>query len=92
MKYVEELDSGDFFNVDHHKYIITTDVKPSGKRMAISVQNGSIRWFPGDTICAIQDIYYRDEENNILLVKDSPPPDSVEQAIRKVQPKINPSR
>ena len=92
MKYIEELDSGDFFNVDHHKYIMTTDVKSSGKRMAISIQNGSVRWFTPETVTTIQDIYYRDEENNILLVKDSPPPESVEEALRKVQPKINPMR
>ena len=65
---------------------MTTDAKSSGKRMAVSVQNGSIRWFSGDTICAIQDIYYRDEENNILLVKDSPPPASIEEAVRKANP------
>ena len=87
MKYIEELDAGEFFNLDSHKYIMSTDVKSSGKRMAISVQNGIIRWFAADTICTIQDIYYRDAENNILLVKDSPPPPlSVEEAVRKANP------
>ena len=86
MKYIEELDSGEFFCVDNHKYIMSTDVKVNGKRMAISVQNGGIRWFAPEAVATIQDIYYRDEENNILLVKESPPPLSVEEAVRKVNP------
>ena len=89
MKYIEELDCGDFFNVDRHKYVMTTDVKGNGQRMAVSIQNGSIRWFSPETVATIQDIYYRDAENNILLVKDTPPLD-MEQAIRNVQPKVNP--
>ena len=89
MKYVEELDCGDFFNVDRHKYVMTTDVKANGQRMAVSIQNGSIRWFAPETVATIQDIYYRDAENNILLVKD-PPPLDMKQAIRSVQPKVNP--
>ena len=91
MKYVEELESGDFFNVDHHKYVMTTDVKANGQRMAVSIQNGSIRWFAPETVSTIQDIYYRDEENNILLVKDTPPP-TVPDFARTHQPKINPRK
>ena len=92
MKYIEELEAGELFLVDKNKYILSADFKSNGSRMGVALNNGQIRWFKPDTICHIQDLYYRDEENNILLVKESSPPASVEEAIRKVQPKVNPLR
>ena len=86
MKYIEELQSGELFIIDKKKYIISADFKSSGSRMAVSLDTGQVQWFKPDCICQIQDLYYRDEENNILLVKDTPPI-SVEEAVRKVNPR-----
>ena len=85
MKYIEELEAGELFVIDKKKYIISADFKSNGSRMAVSLNTGQVQWFKPDSVCQIQDLYYRDEENNILLVKEEPPL-SVEAAIRKVNP------
>lgn len=74
MKYIEELKPGDFFIIDTSKrFILTSDFKIKDKKKyhsAVSIENGFSNWIPEDQVVDIADLYYRDKDNNILLVKE----------------------
>lgn len=74
MKYLEEIKSGDLFLYNSIRYIVTTDYKKSKtgsvKRMCVNVQNGSMNWIDDDAIISGLDLYYRDNEGNILALKE----------------------
>lgn len=74
MKYVEELKPGDFFIIETSKrFILTSDFRVKNKKKyhcAVSIDNGFSNWIPEDEVVEIADLYYRDKDNNILLVKE----------------------
>lgn len=74
MKYLEEIKSGDLFLYNNNRFIITTDYKKSSnhsiKRMCVSIENGSIHWINDDAIVGGLDLYYRDNDGNILALKE----------------------
>lgn len=69
MKYIEELNAGDSFQVDNNIYIITSDFKKNGDRNCIDLSSGSPRWISPNTIVDICPVYILDTENNITPVK-----------------------
>ena len=74
MKYIEEISPGDLFIVNNARYILSCDYKIVSKnkieKMAISIQDWSVKWFGASEIVDIVDLYYRDDDGNILLVKE----------------------
>lgn len=74
MKYLEELKPGDLFDYQNQKFVLTTDHKQKKKDKtyygSISLNDGSARWLPADSMVNIVDLYHRDAEGNILLLKE----------------------
>ena len=70
MKYIEELSFGDCFIVNNSKYILTTDFKNDGKRMCITLHDGSIKWIEENQIVESIDIFILDKDSNILAIKE----------------------
>lgn len=74
MKYIEELKPGDLFDYQNQKFILTTDYKQKQDKKihygSISLIDGSSRWLAADSMVKTIDLYYRDAENNILLLKE----------------------
>ena len=50
MKYIEELNSGDVFNLGNKLYILTSDFRKNGCKMAINLIDGFPSWFNPDTV------------------------------------------
>lgn len=74
MKYIEEISAGDLFIIDNQRYVLSSDYKMASKdkvkKMAVSINDGSVRWFGSSEIVEIESLYYRDSDGNILLVKE----------------------
>lgn len=73
MKYIEEIVPGDLFEINGQKYVLSADyrkTKNSIKKMAISIDSGMSNWFDSNTIVNIVDLYFRDKEGHILLLKE----------------------
>lgn len=69
MKYVEELSNGDTFRIDNKFFLLTSDFKKSGAKLAYSLDNGCAKWFDSQTIVESQPIYILDENNNTIPVR-----------------------
>lgn len=74
MKYIEELKPGDLFIYQDHKFLLTTNYRKRQENKihheVIDINNGSSRWMPSDNIVSLLDLYYRDKEGHILLLKE----------------------
>lgn len=73
MKYLEEISPGSFFSCFNDKFILTADykIKKELKQYnCISVTNGSNRWIEENTIVNLLQMYYQDDEKNLVLVKE----------------------
>lgn len=74
MKYIEELKPGDLFAYKDCKFLLTSNFKRKSNNTihyeAIALDNGSSRWLAADYIVDVVDLYYRDKEGNILLLKE----------------------
>ena len=74
MKYIEEISPGDIFIWKNKRYILSSDYRPfkQGKtrHMSISIENGTCKWFASDGTIEVAELFYRDKEGNILLVKE----------------------
>lgn len=74
MKYIEEIKAGDIFIWKDKRYVLSSDYRPfkNGKtrHMSISIENGICKWFASDEAVEIVELFYRDKEGNILLVKE----------------------
>jgi hypothetical protein len=68
-KYIEELDYGDAFLSDSVCYILTTDFKKNGDRLAICLKDGSSRWFNSSFITEPIQLYITDKDSNIIPIK-----------------------
>jgi hypothetical protein len=77
MKYIEELCPGDTFQSDNKFFLLTSDFKKSGAKLAFSLQDGSAKWFDSQTIVDILPIYCLDKDNNIIPIKETPKNDNI---------------
>lgn len=68
-KYIEELMHGDSFIIDNDYFVLTTDFKKNGSRLAVSLQDGNSRWFDSTTIVEPNQLYLMDKDNNIIPIK-----------------------
>lgn len=69
MKYLEELNTGDCFEYNNDYYILSCDFKTNGNRMCLSLKNGFSKWFGGDSIVNLTDIFTLDKDSNIIAIK-----------------------
>lgn len=70
MKYIEELSSGETFQLESEYWIITSDFKSNGKRLCYNLQSGFPSWMEANAIVDICPIYTLDKSNNILPIKE----------------------
>lgn len=74
MKYIEELSPGEIFSWKNQRYVLSSDFRPLKdgytKHMSVSINNGSCKWFSSNESVEIVDLYRRDKDGNILLVKE----------------------
>ena len=74
MKYIEEIKAGDIFIWKDKRYVLSSDYRPfkngTTRHMSISIENGICKWFASDEVVEIAELFYRDKEGNILLVKE----------------------
>ena len=71
MKYIEELSSGDCFEYSSKKFLLTSDFRKNGDRLAYSLYDGFASWLPANAMVEISPIYTLDANNNICPVKVS---------------------
>lgn len=70
MNYIEELVNGDTFLIKEERFIASTDFKKNGSRLCISLDDGSHRWFGPSEIINKISVYYIDNDNNIVPIKE----------------------
>ena len=74
MKYIEEIKAGDIFIWKDKRYVLSSDYRPfkngRTRHTSISIENGTCKWFASDEAVEIAELFYRDKEGNILLVKE----------------------
>lgn len=73
MKYLEELAPGSVFLYQKNKYFLSSDFKYVAnniKKMCLNFDNGSSQWIESNTMVDLLDLYYRDNEGNILALKE----------------------
>ena len=63
MKYIEELKPGEAFIYDKDIYLLTSDFKRSGDRLAINIKDGSVRWFSLSGMVDQTDLYILEDSN-----------------------------
>lgn len=71
MKYIEELEIGDCFIVDNITYLLTCDFKSNGEKLCFCLSTGLPKWFEPSIIVNLNPIYYLDENNAIIPVKET---------------------
>lgn len=72
MKYIEELNPGSLFQFKNTNYVLGIDFKQQKdctKRMCIDISNGHVAWLKSNEIVDYLDLYFRDEDGNILPIK-----------------------
>ena len=69
MQYLEELSIGDSFQLNNSIYILCTDYKRNGDRLAVKLSDGSSRWLSGSTMVDRTDIFTLDNNNNIVAIR-----------------------
>lgn len=70
MKYLEELQIGDCFQLNSSHYIVTSDFKKDGKKFCVDLKTGYGKWInPGDMI-EIIDIFTLDKDSNVIAIKE----------------------
>lgn len=77
MKYVEELNSGDCFIHNNLYYLLTTDFKKNGNKLAYSLLSGTPLWLDSKEIVNLSPVYTLDNENNIIPIKETPKDESL---------------
>ncbi len=70
MKYIEELIAGDSFIYNNKYYILTSDFKGNGQKLAYSLDEGFAKWFDATNIVEKISLYTLDNQNNILPIKE----------------------
>lgn len=74
MKYIEEINAGDTFLYNNQLFILSTDFKNNGQRMAINFDSGFPTWLNGETIIETIPLFKLDKDNNIIAIKNVPSP------------------
>lgn len=69
MKYLEEINFGDCFNLNGKSFILTTDFKKNGDKLAVCLSEGTSQWIKTDCIIDPIDIFTLDKDNNIIAMK-----------------------
>jgi hypothetical protein len=70
MKYLEELETGDCFQLNNCYYIATSDFKRDGSKFCVDLKSGLSRWLkPNETVENI-DIFTFDKDSNILAIRE----------------------
>ena len=73
MKYLEELNNGDFFILENNKFLLTADFKQKRDdiyRMCVNTNSGLIKWVNNSEMVEYLDLYFRDVDGNILPLKE----------------------
>lgn len=70
MKYLEELKPGQLFSYKDNRFVLTSDFTKSNKKSCISLTNGFVNWLSDNTVVEVLDLYYRDQDGNIVAVKE----------------------
>lgn len=73
MKYLEELDHGSCFLFEDQKFILTKDFRTRNKNtefFCINIVDGFVKWIPANQIVKIVDLYYIDDEKNLIAIKE----------------------
>lgn len=70
--FIEELTNGDCFESNDTRYILTCDFKSNGKRLSIDLKTGHSRWFNSNDIVNKISIFYVNNENLMVALKESP--------------------
>lgn len=73
MKYIEELDLGEIFLYSENGFIKTTDFKQTKngiQYLCVRISDGKPNWLEGNTAVNILDLYKRDNDGNILPLKN----------------------
>jgi len=70
MKYIEEINPGDCFELNSKFYVLTRDFKKNGERLCIGLFDGFSNWIKQDTIVNLADLFTMDKDNNILAIKE----------------------
>lgn len=70
MKYLEELNFGDCFILNDEYFVLTTDFKKNGDKLAVCLSDGSSKWIKPNEMIKNIDIFTLDKENNILAIKE----------------------
>lgn len=70
MKYLEELKPGQLFSYKDNRFVLTSDFNRSNKKLCISLTNGFANWLLDNTVVELLDLYYRDQDGNLVAVKE----------------------
>lgn len=71
MKYIEELVNGDSFTYNKEFFVLTSDFKKDNSRLSFNIKDGSPRWFSATEIVNKTELYFIDENNNIVPIKET---------------------
>lgn len=72
MKYIEELIAGNTFVINDNIFLLTSDFKKDGSKLAYSIIGGNAKWFKASDIVDIMPIYHLDEQNNVAPIQNFP--------------------
>jgi hypothetical protein len=69
MKRIEDLESGDTFELDGNFYVLSRDYKKNGDRNCVCLETGNSKWIDSEQFVTHNPIYYLDQDNNIVALK-----------------------
>ena len=69
IKRLEDLETGDTFELDGHFYVLSSDYKRRGDMSCISLVNGNSKWINPDQFIEHNPVYYLDHDNNVIAIK-----------------------
>ena len=72
MKYIEELKAGDAFVFHDQYFILTSDFKKDGSKLAFSLSDGYPKWYKSDQIVNYITLFTTNQENQIIPIKETP--------------------
>ncbi|MFM7796016.1 MAG: hypothetical protein ACKO7N_04560 [Candidatus Nitrosotenuis sp.] len=70
MKYVEEINAGDTFVYNNQLFVLSSDFKSNGQRMAINFDNGFPTWLNSETMVETLPLFKLDKDSNIIPIKN----------------------
>lgn len=73
MKYIEEIIPGDVFTYKNDHYVLSTDFKQTSgqnKHMAVSIKNGTCRWFESNIVVDKLYLFFQDNDKNLVALKE----------------------